>query len=253
MNKLKALNLYQKLILLLNFALILVFTMVYGSRANQVGYLYRGEIFVPEESQSSLVYTGELQGIPTSFTLSQDNTLVYQCGDTSYGPYTLQEDETAIPEEMLGERTGWELRQGEDILFRGILFESSPHPVLVHEDGTMLVDVGMSISSSNGTLYDENARVIQESEPSIYTMVDIMTEPALTSKGNWEAWGFAVFVCVMTGITILFADELFRAGLLLKVREVEKVEPSDWEIAGRYLGWTVLSICALVYFILGLS
>ncbi|MBR3601902.1 MAG: hypothetical protein IKL49_06240 [Lachnospiraceae bacterium] len=60
----------------------------------------------------------------------------------------------------------------------------------------------------------------------------------------------------MTGVnvfTMLFADELFCWNLAFQIRNVENAEPSDWEIAGRYIGWTAMTIVALVLFIMGLQ
>ena len=57
---------------------------------------------------------------------------------------------------------------------------------------------------------------------------------------------------VITALTVLFADELFRGHLSFRIRNADRAEPSDWEIAGRYLSWTALPLLALVVFILGL-
>ena len=61
-----------------------------------------------------------------------------------------------------------------------------------------------------------------------------------------------MFVCAVTAFSILFADELFRWDLSFRVRDVEQAEPSDWEIASRYIGWAVCLILALGIFIKGL-
>ena len=52
---------------------------------------------------------------------------------------------------------------------------------------------------------------------------------------------------------MLFADELFRWNASFLVRNAEEAEPSDWEIAGRYITWTALPVMAAVIFILGLK
>ena len=90
-------------------------------------------------------------------------------------------------------------------------------------------------------------------EPSAATILELMNAPELTHKGEWFAWFEAVFICVFNTISILFADELFRWSLAFRIRNVDHTEPSDWEIAGRYIGWTVLTIMALVLFIMGLQ
>jgi len=66
-------------------------------------------------------------------------------------------------------------------------------------------------------------------------------------------WFAAVLVCIFNGVSILFADELFRWNLAFQIRNVDKAEPSDWEIAGRYIGWTFLAIMALIIFAAGLK
>lgn len=53
--------------------------------------------------------------------------------------------------------------------------------------------------------------------------------------------------------TFLLLVALFRFSLIFQIRDVESAEPSEWEIAGRYICWTVMLISALVLFVLGLQ
>ena len=76
--------------------------------------------------------------------------------------------------------------------------------------------------------------------------------PALTHKGTWLGWFGGVLICVIAALAMLFADELFRWNASFLVRNAEEAEPSDWEIAGRYITWTALPVMAAVIFILGL-
>ena len=77
--------------------------------------------------------------------------------------------------------------------------------------------------------------------------------PELTHKGYWFAWVGGILLCVLNAVSILFADELFRFWLSFRIESPELVEPTDWEIMGRYFGWVVMTIGILVVFILGLS
>ena len=65
-------------------------------------------------------------------------------------------------------------------------------------------------------------------------------------------WLLGIYACAVTVCSILFADELFRWNLSFSIRHADRAEPTDWEIATRYISWTVLPIMALVIFILGL-
>ena len=90
-------------------------------------------------------------------------------------------------------------------------------------------------------------------EPSVSTILKLMKNPELTHKGEGFAWFGAVLICVLNAISILFADELFRWNLSFQIRNADGAEPSDFEIAGRYIGWTAMTIAALAIFIIGLQ
>ena len=80
-----------------------------------------------------------------------------------------------------------------------------------------------------------------------------MNDPLLTHKGNWTAWFGAVAICLLNAFSILFAEEIFRWNLMLQIRDANNVEPSELEIVGRYLSWSILIIAALILFIIGLQ
>lgn len=254
MEKLKSLNRYQKGVLIFLIAMALVFAVVYPMTISKTGFEYKGTILVPSMEDGSTVYSGKIQGQQARFTVSEEKTVVFQHGNQTYGPYTAKEDPMAIPknEEMAEYMTGVELRQGEEILFRGGVLETEDSYWLYNEDGT-LNNFGFSYVTSDGVERDETGNAIAPLEPSAVTILELMNDPKLTHKGEWYAWFGAVFLCVLNAISILFADELFRWNLAFRIRNVEHVEPSDREIVGRYIGWTVLSIVALALFVMGLQ
>ena len=256
MEKIKSLNHYQKGVLIFMIAMALVFAAVYSMTISRVGFEYKDTILVPSQENGSTVYSGKIKGKQARFTVSEDKTVVFQHGDKTYGPYTAKEDPAAIPkdEEMTEYMTGVELRQGEDILFRGGILDFADSYWLYNEDGTPNSDnFGFSYTTGDGIERDENGNAIDPVEPSIFTILELMNDPVLTHKGEWLAWFGGVFICILNAALILFADELFRWNLAFQIRNADYAEPSDWEIAGRYVSWTVLPIVALVIFIVGLQ
>lgn len=231
-------------------AMALVFIVVYSITISKVGFEYKNTILVPSQENASTLYSGKIQGQQAYFTVSEDKTVVFQHGDKTYGPYTAREDSTAIPRdtEMSEDMTGVELRKGEDILFRGGVLEIGDSYWMHSEDGN---------SGNFGRDFviemDENGIINDSIEPSASTILKLMSNPKLTHKGEWSSLFGVVFICVLNTLSILFADELFRWNLAFQIRNVENAEPSDWEIAGRYMGWTTLTIMALVLFIMGLK
>lgn len=243
MDRIKELGRYQKILLLLMAVMILAFTVIYPIVTALSGFLYEDTILVPAEEDGGTVYSGKIRGTAATFTVSADKTVIFQYGNTVYGPYTVKEDPAAIPKDsdLQTQMTGIELRCGGEIVFRGGVVNSGDWRMLYNEDGSFDLLRSITATMSDGTM-----------EPSVSTILDLTDGPALTHKGTWLGWFGGVLICVITALAMLFADELFHWNASFLVRNAEEAEPSDWEIAGRYITWTALPIGALVLFILGL-
>ena len=81
----------------------------------------------------------------------------------------------------------------------------------------------------------------------------MLTDPVIGRKGNWAGFVMGLFISVLFAVSILFADELFRWHLSFSIRNAEHAEPSEWEMAGRYIGWTLAPILALATYAIGLG
>ena len=254
MKRIKSLDNYQKGILIFMTAMALIFAVIYHMTISRVGYRYNDAILVPIEENGNIVYSGKIKGEQAQFIVSNDNTIVFNYGEKTYGPYTVKEDVNAIPEddEMSGSMTGIEVREGNDILFRGGVMDSGDYYRFYNEDGTS-DSVFISYVTSDGIERDENGNPIDKMKPSVSNIYELVNGPELTHKGEGFVWFLAMFICILNAISILFVDELFRLNLAFQIRNVEQAEPSDWEITGRYIGWTVMVIMALVIFIRGLQ
>ena len=253
MTRIKALNRYQKAVLIVMGVMILIFTVLYFRTISRVGFEYQDTIFVPYQENGSMVYSGKFQGKQSHFTVSEKKTVMFQWGDMVYGPYTAKEDPAAIPkdDEFAEGMTGVALYQGEDILFRGGVLKTEDIYWLYNEDGS-LENLRLSFTGSDGIERDEYGNEIDSVQPTADTILKLMDGPELMHKGEWLMWFGAVCVCILNGLSILFADELFRWNLSFQIRNAEHAEPSEMQIAGRYISWTILTIMALVLFIMGL-
>ena len=257
MGRIKKLNRYQKVILLFLIAMAMVFGIVYSVVSSRIGFLYNGVILQPSEENGNTIYTGTIKGQDCAFVVTSDKTVTFQCGETTYGPYTAKEDFTAIPQEddFSEYMTGIEIKDREEIIFRGGILEmgeSDPYWLLVNEDGSN-ASITITAVMSDGTEVDGEGNVVDPMKPSVLTILQLLDGPELTKKGTWEAWFMGIFISIINTISVLFADELFRWNLAFQIRNVYDAEPSDWEIAGRYIGWIALTVIALVVYIMGLQ
>ena len=252
MERIRSLGRYQKGILILMAAMLLLFTALYPIVLSREGFLYRNALLIPSEEDGNTVYAGKIEGQPASFTLYDDRSVQFQYGDSVYGPYTAAEAPDALQNLDLGDgAVGVELRCGEELVFRGGALRQGDQLWLYTEDGSVYTDIG--IMTSGGFIFNEEGEVIDPNEPSVSDILMVMAGPPLTHKGSWFGWVMGVIACILTAVDILFADELFRLHMAFHISRAEDAEPSDWEIAGRYIGWTVMPVIALVLFIIGLQ
>ena len=248
MERIKALDYRQKWILLIMGVMVLVFSVLYPVTLARVGFSYRDTILVPGDKNGTTVYSGKIQGESASFTVTQDKTVTFQYGVFTYGPYTVKEDSQAAPEsgDLADTLSGVEIWRQNSRLFRG---------------GVRKLDQnGWLLYNENGTLYNIETEIIfsgdnsdEQMEPSLSTILDLTMGPELTHKGHWLPWVLGILLCVINAVSILYADELFRFWLSFRIESPELVEPTDFEITGRYLGWIAMLIGIFVVFIIGLS
>lgn len=252
--RVKGLGRYQKVILLFVIVMVLVFAVLYSITVDRVGFAYKNSILVPSQENGNTIYSGKIQGKQAFFAVSANKTVTFQHGDKVYGPYTAKEDATAIPTEdsMAHRMTGVELCCGKKVIFRGGVCIINDFWWLTNEDGSS-ASIDIHVTTGKGITLDSNGNIIDPMEPSVTTILDLMSGPGMTHKGEWLVWFLGVFLCFITAIAIVFADELFRLGLAFRIRNAEYAEPSDWEIGGRYISWTLMVVCALVIFIVGLQ
>lgn len=256
MEKIKSLGRYQKTILLFITGMILVFTLLYSVTMKRVGFAYQNTILIPSQENGITTYSGKIKGKSAIFTISEYKTVHFEYDNKLYGPYTAKEDATAVPKDhVISEAlTGIVLYCKDAVIFRGGVCKTGDSYWLVHEDGNSsnIQDYPeLLVGTTSTNEYTET--IADEMEPSISTILDLMDNPKLTHKGDLTLWFYGVVFCFINTISILFTDELFRFNLAFQIRDADHAEPSDWEIASRYIGWTVLTILALITFIVGLT
>ena len=257
MGRINNLSRYQKGILILLVVMAILFTVLYSVATSKEGFLYKDEILVVSTESGNTVYSGKIQGEACKYTVNLEKEVTFQYGEKLYGPYRVKEDSSAIPKDSTwaGQMTGVEVTDGEEVLFRGGFLDlGNPGDIwlLVNEDGTDANSV-FTTTMSDGTTLDEEGKVVDPMEPSVKTILKLVAGPDITHKGDWEVWFYAMLISLIIAVSILFADELFRFNLAFQIRDADYAEPSDWEIASRYIGWTITTILVFIAYLAGLQ
>ena len=105
MERIKNLDRFQKCILLLLIAMLLLFTVIYIVASCRPGYVYMGELLLHSYEDGKTTYTGRVYGAPAKFTVTDDHVVTYTHGEKVYGPYTASVDPSAVPEEKDADTT----------------------------------------------------------------------------------------------------------------------------------------------------
>lgn len=249
MNRFRELERFPKILLIALLLMTVIFGAVYGITASRVGYLHNDEIFVPRQSEGALVYEGKVDGLDSSIVVALD-TVIVNWGSKTYGPYTLREDPSAVPDGH-PQMTGIEILDGQKVYFRGGVTDEATDFWLVNEDGSHTDS--MTYTLSDGTEMDMNGNPVDHMKPTPHQIVSLLRGPELTHKGDWMIFLVGVFCAAATAVSILFADEFFYLSICFRVENAETAEPSDWYIACRNFSWLLLTIFTGAAFFMGLQ
>lgn len=252
MQRFRDLDRYPKLILIALAIMAVVFSAIYGITASRVGFLYNDEIFVPRQENGVTLYETTVNGQSCVFTVTAD-TVALVWGSKTYGPYTIHADSTAIPADdpLAPHMTGIVIKEVERTFFRGGMMDSGEDLYLFHEDGSL--DYTFTVTMSNGIEYDMDGNLVDPYAPTAYTILELLRGPELTHKGEWPALFLGFFLSAILAVDILFADEIFRFRISFRIQDTANAEPSDWELASRKIGWTILAFVTFFGYMLGLQ
>ncbi len=250
MERIKNLSKTQKVLMVIIAVMIVAFSIIYPVIMSIKGIEFRRDFLTKKEGQGDVTYTDGY----TSITVYDDQRIEFKCyhrftgdgyKDIIYGPYSWTEDPSAIPvgteNGMLSsdDYIGVKIMEGDKVFFRGAV--SKAGYMVYNADGTMANDFDVVL----GDYY--------ANPPDIYEIVKFINGPQATNRGNIILYILGIIICIIAVVSMLFPDELFRLAMWPRVRNLYDVEPSDWELTARVIGWYVFTIGAFVVFVVGLT
>ena len=240
MERIKELNGYQKGLLIFLALILVLFAFIYPHVTAMEGYPYYGRLFLPEPNDGVTTYSAILEGKRSAFTVN-GNEVTFAWGEQVFGPYMVTETPDTIPEDHSFTR-GFTVTHGDAVIFQGGAYFGEDWTMLYNQDGS-LHGIDGSVTYTNGEI---------DMTPSTSALIELVTGPTLIRRGSWVGFLLGIFSSILAVVEILFADELFRFKISFKVADPDHVDPSDWEIAARYISWTSLTLLAIVSYIVGL-
>ena len=78
MERIRALDKYQRVVLLFMLALVVAYAVIYPVTMAKEGFLYFDEIMIPHQENGNTVYSGNIEGNPAAFTVTGDKEVTFQ-------------------------------------------------------------------------------------------------------------------------------------------------------------------------------
>ena len=248
-NKWAEMSWFRRVLLIVMLAEMVGFGIATAVTVGRWGLEYQGELLYPRREGDVTWYEGKVDGEPTVFAVGPDGTVEYRWGEYAYGPYQVAEDPTAVPEEFQYSGTGVEIRQGDQVLFRGYRFAD----MLFDEGGEPFWGIRAYGHTSDGTIVGEGGQTISQEEyhaPSFSTLAWVVLEPELTHKGSVGLYLAVTLLALLNIVQILFPKVLFKLSLLGHIRsvDIDDAEPSSFYITMEHIEWVVLAgACLILY------
>lgn len=246
-NKWEEMSWFRRVLLIIMVVEVAAFGIALAVTVDHMGLEYDGGLLYPRAEGDVTWYEGRVDGEDAAFSVGPDGIVEYRWGEYVYGPYQVVEDPTACPEGYHQYSvTGVELRQGDQVLFRGILFADT----LIGEDGGPLWGGG-TIVGYGGQEMDQEER----NAPSLFDLIRVVLEPELTHKGDVGLYLLVTFLALLNIVQILFPQALFKLSLLGHIRsvDIDDAEPSSFYIAMEHIEWVILAGLCLVGYAVALG
>lgn len=235
----------QRILLLLQPALFLLFLIVFLTFGQQPVVSYMGSALRCMRQGETTIYSGWLESRwPVQFTVSPGPTVEFQLSGKTRGVYTVAEDPTAIPETADMNPYGWEDFTGVEIKKDGqVWFRGAYRPG--HTLG--LFDE----AGNNRSITIVAVTPSYEPDPDPGDILYFAWGPETSPRGYGLLMLLGLLVSAVCVFTLLFEDQLFRLSLSFRVQDPYRVEPSEWELLNRWLGWIVLTGTAVFAYAFG--
>ena len=246
----------RRILLVLNLCMILLFIILYNTVGRQKIIRYNDEPLRYKLEDSTVTYSGRVNGNRTLITIEDKQTVTIQSEDTTFGPYTIIYDESAVPDEEdismsinygASDLTGVEVFKDKESLFRGAYDEFSDMLILYDENGNMLQD-SLRITFGNEQFGTQK----HPKEPTVDMILELAVLNNIEPRGETSLLIMGIFLSIVCIVTIIFEDAIFRWNLRFQIRNVENAEPSEWEMFSRWASWILMTGTAAFSYYIGL-
>ena len=233
-------TLYQKVVLVILAAMIVVFAGVTAFNQSRKGILFEDAILYRQEVTDADCFAGKVMGEEVTLLCwygdgSGVKEFTLRVGDHIHDTYTVYLGEPMIP--LKGMTSGvrpevptLRITKNDRVIFDGGCRKDFGTFYFYTPDGEWtaigLMDVFVQTGKSFWEDYTMDERLL----------VQLALEPELIDRGDWRLYGIMVFFTLLTMMDVAFPQTLFR---WRHRRWVKDPEPTDDYMSVQHLAWLI--------------
>lgn len=240
-------TLFQKSVLIILAAMIVVFGVVNGFNQTREGILFRDKFLRREEVTDADCFTGKVEGESVTILRwygdgSETREITLQVGERIHDTYTVYLGEPMIPlkgvtASQLLEVPTVRVTRNDAVIFEGGYQASSGFFFTPEGEWSVLGIHAMT----DGTAVDW----VKDGVPHGF-LVGLALGPELVTRGDWRLYALMVFLTLAMMVDVAFPYTLF----CWRYRHIVKdPEPTDDYMAMQHLGWAALPVILLIGYI----
>lgn len=256
---------YRRAMLAVTVGLMVLATVLYLTVGSRKGIEYGSSFYALTTEDGTMTYTGNTHEWREGNTIIQSNvgwetvytvaeapegyTVECRMGNETYGPYQVAAVDLAdLSTRVLGFYLdgGMEITNvttGERLFRGGYIRSSSGYAFLLDENKE-------GEASSIGDFAPPKPKAGPDCDDLYHFTFG--AEASMTRKANWLYYFCALLFAVFNTVSLLYAEDLFTFHMSFRVADPANVEPSEWELFSRHVGWAVFLLFEGIFLLAGI-
>lgn len=227
-------TLYQKIVLVILAAMIVVFGIVTAFNQSRKGILLEDAFLRKEETTDADCFTGKANGEQVTVLRwygSENNTrtITFRVGERIHDTYTVYLGEPMIPLSITYSAVQvptLRILKNDRVVFEGGYWEET--------EAFFTPEGEFSGLNLDMTTYVAGADLWEDYTMPKGTLVQLALEPELVDRGDWRLYGITVLFTLLAMVDVAFPHTLFR---WRHRRWVKDPEPTDDYMSVQHLVW----------------
>lgn len=256
---------YRRAMLAATVGLMVLATVLYLTVGSRKGIEYGSSFYALTTEDGTMTYTGNTHEWREGNTIIQSNvgwetvytvaeapegyTVECRMGDETYGPYQVAAVDLAdLSTRVLGFYLdgGMEITNvttGERLFRGGYIRSSSGYAFLLDENKE-------GEANSIGDFAPPKPKAGPDCDDLYHFTFG--AEESMTSRADWTLYFCALLLAAFNAASILCAEEFFTWSMSFRVADPEGMEPSEWELFTRHVGWAVFLLFEGIFLLAGI-